>query len=411
MRITVVTGVFSKERTFFFYDLVKSLAGFGAEVTVVAAYPDKNESEEVRRYCLEHPTMRLFDGVWVHWAGPVSREGNRLFVRMLRYLRMTVALYRKAKRTDADVYYLYSTPPFLGYIGILLARRAPTLYDAQDLFPDSLVHVKGYRENSLLIRFLRRLERLVYQKNSHINVISNDMRNTVIANGCPAEKVGVIFYGSNTAEINHVPRAENRLFDQYGISRDSFIISYGGSIRYLQRWSALLDAAEILRQRLPQVQFVIFGDGTAAEDLRKEVAARGLDSVRLFPSQPSTRMSELYSLGDLELVTLERQVTRFALPSKLWMIMAAGSPTLAILDDRSEIADILRENDLGYVLDTHDGAELAGFIERIYPQRGSLREMGERARRYVEVYHDLEEHHRMYYREMEKLAENRRAGV
>lgn len=411
MRITVVTGVFSKERTFFFHDLVKSLAGYGAEVTVVAAYPDKNESEEVRRYCLEHPVMRLFDGVRVHWVGPVSREGNRLFVRMLRYLRMTAALYREAKRTDTDVYYLYSTPPFLGYIGILLNRRAPTLYDAQDLFPDSLVHVKGYGENSPLIKLLRRLERLVYQKNSHINVISNDMRRTILANGCPPEKAGVIFYGANTSEISHVPRTENRLFDQYGISRESFIISYGGSIRYLQRWPTLLKAAELLRRRLPQVKFVIFGDGTAAEELKKEIAARGLDSVQLFPPLPSARMSELYSLGDLELVTLEQHVTRFALPSKLWMIMAAGSPTLAILDDPSEIADILRKNRLGYVLDTQDGAELAGFIERIYQERGSLREMGERARRYVEVYHDLEAHHRMYYKEMERLAENRRAGI
>lgn len=405
MKITIVTGIFSKEQTYFFDDMVKAFASFGAEVTVIAGYPNRNESDERRNYYISHPVMSLYDHVCVHWVGPKHREGKNLFSRMLRYLHLTVSLYREAVKTETDAYYIYSTPPFLGYIGCLLARKhAPTLYDAQDLFPDSLVHVKGYGENSPLIRFLRLMEKKVYRGNTHINVISNDMMKTIVRNGCPPEKAGVIFYGSNTAEISHISREENRLFDEFDIDRNKFIIAYGGAIRYLQRWPVTLRAAKILSKRIPQIEFVIFGDGACSDDLKRRVAAEGITNIRLFPMLPSHRMAELYSLGDLELVPLERGVTQFALPSKLWMIMAAESPILALLDENSEIADIIRKKEIGYVVDTEDGNLFAEQIGLIYKRKEELLQMGKRAREYVVKEHDLLSQYKLYYDELVRIS-------
>ena len=41
---------------------------------------------------------------------------------------LTKKLYKEALKTETDIYYLYSSPIFLGYIGTKLQKKAPTLY-------------------------------------------------------------------------------------------------------------------------------------------------------------------------------------------------------------------------------------------------------------------------------------------
>ena len=142
MKITFITGHLCKERHALLNELALDLGEYGAEVTVLTGFPSRRISDEVRQYYLEHPVEQISHNVIVRRIGSKRGEGKGLFERMIKYVFLTIQLYNEAKKVATDAYYIYSSPPFLGYIGCKLSKIAPTLYNAQDLFPDTLIHMK-----------------------------------------------------------------------------------------------------------------------------------------------------------------------------------------------------------------------------------------------------------------------------
>lgn len=404
MKITFITGHLCKERHSLLPELAADLGAYGAEVTILTGYPSRRISDEVRRYYLEHPVERVTPNVTVYRVGSKRGEGRGLFGRMINYVILTFTLYRRAKKTPTDVYYLYSSPPFLGVLGAMLAKKGKkTVFNAQDLFPDNLVRVKSYSERNLLVRFLRRLEKKIYTRNTKIITISQDMKKNIIKNGCPEEKISVIYNWADTESLAHVPREKNTIFDEFGIDRDSFIVSYAGSIGLIQGLDVVLDAAAILLRRNKNIRFVFIGGGSWRDEMARRINDEGLTNVKLLQLLPVSRIPEAYSLGDLELVSFEKGYIQTALPSKTWVIMACGSPLLALVDDKSDLANIINENRLGQTLELNDAATLADVIEKNYNDRALLPEYGQNARAFAEQHRARAAQTRKYYDEIAKL--------
>jgi hypothetical protein len=137
MNVTFLVGHLAKERHSLLYELALDLGDLGNKVTVITGYPSRRITEEVRQYYLSHPIEQISENVTVIRVGSKRGEGQGLFVRMVKYVFLTLSIYREARKHEADVIYIYSTPPFLGLLGSRLSEVAPTLYNAQDLFPDT----------------------------------------------------------------------------------------------------------------------------------------------------------------------------------------------------------------------------------------------------------------------------------
>ena len=88
--------------------------------------------------------------------------------------------------------------------------------------------------------------------------------------------------------------------------------------------------------------------------------------------QPASRLSEIYSVGDMELVPIEKGITKMALPSKVGVIMSCGSPVMALVDEGSEIEKIIKGYDLGVALEHGSAEKLAEAIMYCYEHRSML---------------------------------------
>lgn len=383
MKITFITGHLCKERHALLHELALDLGEYGAEVTVLTGYPSRRISTEVREYYLAHPVEQLSENVVVRRVGSRKGEGSGLIVRMLKYVFLTKRLYKEAKKIPTDVYYLYSSPPFLGYIGCKLAKKTPTLYNAQDLFPDTLAHMKHLSHKNLLIAWLKKKEKRVYCNNTRIVTISNDMKKTIAGCGCVEEKIDVVYNWADTEKLHHVDRNNNVLMDELGIDKSKFIVSYAGDIGLFQGWDVILKAAKILNKKNKEIMFVMIGSGSYKERLSEQIEQEELTNVQLFPLQPSSRLSEIYSIGDLELVPIEKGITKMALPSKTGVIMSCGSPLLALVDQNSEIEHIIQQNKIGVALEHGSAEKLAESILYCYDKRLELPEWGENARAFA----------------------------
>ena len=384
MNITFITGHLCKERHALLNELALDLGEYGAKVNVITGFPSRRISEEVKQYYLEHPIEQISENVIVRRVGSRGGEGNGLFDRMIKYAKLTWTIYKEAKKTPTDVYYIYSSPFFLGWMGAKLVKIAPTVYNAQDLFPDTLIKIKGYGEGNPMIKFFRMMERWVYRKNSRIITISEEMKRTIMSQKCPAEKIDVIYNWADTESLHHVARSENKLMDELNIPKDKFIVSYAGDIGLFQGWPVIVDAAKKVHEVNPDILFVIIGAGSYKAQLEKQVAEEKLDFIEIRPMQPASRCAEIYSIGDLELVSIEPGLSKMALPSKTFVIMSAGSAVLSLVDQTSDIAQMIKEKDMGYTLEHGDSEALANTILEAYEKREHLEEQGKNARKFAE---------------------------
>lgn len=397
MRITFITGHLCKERHALLNELATDLGEYGAEVTVLSGYPSRRISNEVRQYYLAHPVEKISKNVVVKRIGTKKGEGNGLFERMFKYLFLTRELYKAAANTPTDVFYLYSSPPFLGYIGCKLAKIAPTVYNAQDLFPDTLVHMKHISEKNPFIKFFRKKEAAVYKKNTRIVTISEEMKRTIAATGCNPDKIDVIYNWADTKNLHHYGKDDNKLTNELGIDKKKFIVSYAGDIGLFQGWDVILDAAKILINDNPEIHFAIIGSGSYKPQLEKRITEEKITNVSVYPLQPASRLSEIYSIGDVELVPIEKGITKMALPSKTGVIMATGSPILALVDNGSDIEQIINGREIGVAIEHGNAEKLADAINYCFENKNLLPKFGRNARDFAESNYSRKIQTKKYY--------------
>lgn len=110
------------------------------------------------------------------------------------------------------------------------------------------------------------------------------------------------------------------------------------------------------------IQFVIFGGGAEFVTAKKIVADHELSNVIIHDLLPSERVSEVYSLGDIALITCKNGVGKAGMPSKTWSIMACNTPIVASFDVGSELDLIVTSANAGICIDPENPEKLVETI-------------------------------------------------
>lgn len=326
----------------------------------------------------------LYDGkVCIHRFSTITEKENH-FLRALRYFVCCIKqFYLSLKADDFQLIFAPSTPPIQGAMVSCLKkiRKRPFVYNLQDIFPDSLVGVGIAKKEGLLWKIGRVIEDFTYRNADKIIVISEDFKRNIMAKGVPEEKIEVIYNWVDEKAVIPIEDKENPLFDELGISKDMFKVVYAGNLGNAQNLKIVIQAAELLEKR-KDIEFFIFGKGGSEDDLRAEIASKGLSNVRLFPLQPYERVSYVYSLGNACLVSCKAGLGGSALPSKTWSILSAGRPVIASFDE-GELKDTIETNDIGVFTKADDVDDFVKGILFLSENQHRCIEMGKKGREYI----------------------------
>ena len=350
MRILFLDAYFEPEQIAFTHlenDLLEGFVEAGHEVEIVCPTPTRGVSAEVAKAYKNRKSETLYDGHVHVTRFSAPQEGKNPLVRALRYFWCNLRTYQIGKRVNnIDAVFANSTPPTQGWIAGKVAKKhkAPFVYSLQDIFPDSLVTTGLTKQGSMLWKLGRKLEDATYRRCSRIIVISESMKKNLLLKGVREEHIQVISNWIDLDAIHPIPKEENYLFDEFGISREKFIVLYAGNFGAAQGAEIVLDAAEKL-QNETDIQFVVFGGGAGYEDA--EERAKTLPNVFIHPLLPQNRVSEVYSMGDVALITCRKGVGKSGMPSKTWSIMACNTPVIASFDLDSELADVMEKSRAG----------------------------------------------------------------
>ena len=292
----------------------------------------------------------------------------------------------------------------MGLAGALLAKKTPTIYNLQDLFPDSLVQAKGLSEKNMLVRIFRKVEQNIYRKNTHLLTISQDMADNLQQRNVAKEKISVVYNWVDEQEVEQVPRANNLLIKRFNLNPEKFFLCYAGNIGLLQNLRTIVEAAAEL-QNTPEIEFVIIGDGAYKDTMLAEIAAKKLTNIHVFPMQPVADAAHIYSLGDVGLVSLSKGASKSAMPSKTWSIMSASCPVLCEADTNSELAKIITENQAGIAVASGDVQDMVVAIKYLFNHQTLRQEMGKNGRAFIEANLTRKQATKKYFQLVEKQIE------
>jgi len=344
-------------------------------VTVVAGRPSYDPDEFYPFALLRRETR---NNVMVERVGSTAYPRHRMRRRLSNYLSYLALAVPRALALRPDVVLAMTDPPVAGIAGAFVARLAgrPFVYNIRDLYPDMAVFGDIVRPNGWVKRW-EKLHRRTLRQAARVIVLGEDMRERILAKGVAAERVVIVRDGSapSASPVEPANPTARKIVDEIRCGFP-FVALHAGNLGFYGAWGTLLQAAELLREDGAGLVFV--GDGANRAAL--ETSSHHLPNVRFLPFRPVEQVPCVMRAGDVHIVTVRRGLEGVVVPSKLYSILAAGRPVLAVAPPATDVARIVVDSGCGLAADPDDPPTVAAAIRELRRNPARLAEMGRRAR-------------------------------
>ncbi|MCP3912267.1 MAG: glycosyltransferase family 4 protein [Actinomycetia bacterium] len=360
--------------------IVDELASRGHRLHVVTSLPWYEHHRIEPGW--EGKLIRHEDTEWgrITRVHPFPGDKTNLLARAMGFIGFTaLALYAGVgTRQRPDAVYAMSPPITLGVAGWVVARlrRAPLVFNIQDVFPDVAVEL-GAITNRRLIGAARWFERFLYRRSDAVTVLSEDLADNVRTKlaGSPHHqaKVRVIPNFVDLDRFGPGPR-QTPYRDQHHLG-DRTVVMYSGNVGFSQSLDLMVGAARHHHDR-DDLVFVINGDGAARTELVEQ--ARGLDNLELIGRAPREGVPDVLRAADIHVVPLREGLARSSVPSKLYPILAVGRPVLASVDPGTEVARVVVDSDAGLAVPPDDLPAFLTALDQLLADPVVTAAMGER---------------------------------
>jgi colanic acid biosynthesis glycosyl transferase WcaI len=351
-------------------------------VTVVAGRPSY-DPDEFYSWSLLRKEIR--NGVSVEHVGSTAFPRHDMRKRVSNYLSYLALAVPRAAALRPDVILAMTDPPIAGIAGAFVAQITgrPFVYNIRDLYPEMAVGGDIVNRSSWTDRW-ERLHRRALRKAACVIVLGDDMRDRILSKGITPDRVRVVRDGALAPAP--APERSDAIVRQIRCGFP-FVILHAGNLGFYGAWGTLLKAAAILRDE--NVGFVFIGDGANRAALAAEASA--LANVRFLPFRPASEIPHVMAAGDLHVVTVRRGLEGVVVPSKLYSILAAGRPVLAVAPATTDAARIVSSSGCGLAADPDNPEAVAAAILALRDDPARLAQMGVRSQEAAEKYARVKE--------------------
>lgn len=384
MHILVVSQYFWPEN-FRVNDLVKEWVQRGHQVAVLTGIPNYPAGKVYDGYRKQASSFAHYEGSKVFRVPMLPRRTGGLCL-MLNYLSFVLGGIIwgpwRLHGIKADVIFVFEPSPVtVGLPAVWLGKlkKAPVVFWALDLWPETLAAI-GIVRSPRVLSWIGHMVRFIYDRCALVLGQSRGFLGNIGKYCSDKKKIRYfpswaeeVFTASDVAPAPEVP-----------VLADGFNVVFAGNIGEAQDMSAVLDAAERLKDN-PGIRWIIVGDGRKFEWLQTEVFRRGLQARVLLPGRfPVERMPSFYAHADAFLVSLKRDpVFSMTIPGKVQSYLMAGIPLVGMLD--GEGAAVIRDANAGLTCNAGDAVGLAKAVLALAAMSPEeRRQLGLNGRQYAE---------------------------
>ncbi len=342
---------------------------------VLALPCNRSLHHETQKYPL-HDTWEgvTFRRVW----HPPLRQASGLG-QIVNAAWMISAWSASAFRSQTDVLIIGANP----ILSVLVARvwrlvrpKVVIAHWCFDLYPEAAIADGLLRQDSLLVKFLKKLLRPAYRSCDLVVDIGSCMSERLRAYGHTAEEATLVPWALYEPESLSPLDADVRL-PLFGDSKLGLM--YSGNFGRAHSYKDFLDLARMLRGESIHFSFGIRGN--AAQQVKEAITPQDTN-ISLAGFAPESELRQRLVAPDIHLVSLKPEWTGTVVPSKFFGSLAVGRPVLFAGSKESSIARWIKEHEVGWVVsDRTDLEQVANELKELSKQPERLRDIQVRCHR------------------------------
>jgi len=329
--------------------------------------------------------MEEFDGVQVLRLKAPRTKDIGYVRRTLGELVMPFAMLRQfwksplsSKQWDGVIWYAPSI--FHGPLAVALKKRngCKGYLIIRDIFPEWAVDMK-LMGRGLPYRFFDAVARYQYSVADVIGVQSpGNLRYFDAWQQKPNRKLEVL---QNWLAPAPPARCSIRIDETALAGRKVFV--YAGNMGVAQGMDILLELTARLQYRT-DVGFLFVGRGSEVERLKAVVKKQDLSNVLFFDEIETDQIPALYAQCSAGIVALDPRHQSHNIPGKFLTYMQSGLPVLANINAGNDLAQMIRDEQVGEVCERNNLDELVVSTDRLLLRVDSEAELSGRCRDFFE---------------------------
>lgn len=379
----VVSELYYPEMTSTGYYLTKIAEGLTDSFDVKVLCGQPNYSARGTRA----PNRECHNRVEIFRAFGTTLDKNVIFFRLINMLSLSFSIFLRALREfrQNDLILVVTTPPSLPFVAALasISKKSEYALLIHDNYPEILIAAGKASNNSLTVKFLQKANGWLYRRAKKIIVVGRDMKQMIeqkigAANALQRIPVEVIQNWAELEQVEPRPRAENPLLEKLKI-KEKFVFLYAGNMGYPNDLESIVECAGKLLND-PRFHFIFLGGGVKRKWLENETCQRKLNNITLLNPLPRSEQTVFLNACDVAIVSLVKKMWGVSMPSRTYNILAAGKPILALTDADSEVAKVIEEDKVGWVVPPNEPEKLLAMIFRIFDERSQIIEKSEASR-------------------------------
>lgn len=288
---------------------------------------------------------------------------QRLFFELLISFRFFIKILKNVKKQD--LVFTGTTPIFL-LVVIYFAKKMigfKWVLLVHDVFPENLVAAKVLKKENFLYKVLKKVFDVFYATPEKLIVIGQDMKNLVDTKTNQSNSV-VIQNWIDENDIEVEEKSSNEILKKLNWENESPVFQFFGNIGRVQGVDNIIEAIKLIEPS-NRPKFLFMGDGAYVEQLNHAIETLNDPNIQYIGPVKQNAKSKGLNAGDIAIVTLAEGMLGLGVPSKAYFSMAADKPLLAIMDEYSEVACMIKAHQIGWIVPPENPLLLAKAILEI----------------------------------------------
>ena len=379
-RVIILSELYFPEQTSTGYFLTKTAEGL-AEV-----YEVKVITGPATKFLLPFSgilTNEVINKVEIWRCNGTTFDKNHFSGRLVNLITRSTAIFCKALLlcNDQDLILVVTNPPLLPFVALLLKwlKGVQFVLLIHDVYPEALVAAGLCKSSSIIVQIGKKINQILYNQAKKIITLGRDM--TVLTQAkLSSEDINKIVCIPNWSDcdlISPLEKVNNAVLKKLEVG-NKFIVLYAGNIGKTHGIEYVAEAAKLL-QKEPNFHFIVSGSGSKKKWLEEYALNHKLGNISIFDSCPRDKLNEVINACDVAVISFVPGMAGVSVPSRMYNQMATGKPIIAVADDWSELAEVIQEEEIGWVVKPGDVDGLVRTIHLVAKHSHLRVQMGKRA--------------------------------
>lgn len=299
-----------------------------------------------------------------------------------QYQRAINKFYKKRK---FDTIIIPTPPITLGSLASSLKEKhnAQVYLILRDIFPQNAVDLNFIKKGSLLHKYFKKKESILYNTADNIGCMSS-ANIAYIKRIHPkiAHKLHIL----RNWQYKNVQNFKNKnlVKTKYDLI-NKFTVVFGGNMGKPQRLENVIELA-LKCKNINNILFLLLGEGVMMENIKREIQLKEINNIRIYSSIPKIEYQNLLSVCEVGLISLHEDFTIPNIPSKALDYWNIGIPILASLDRATDFDEILDETKTGLWSYSGEHKKLYENLIYLYKNAEMRKTMSQNGKKYFKEY-------------------------